>query len=297
MKLAVKKIDALRREIKFEVPKERFSQKLEEVFGELEKVAKVKGFRPGKAPRHVLEAEHGDFAREEVIKKLIPEAYQEGITQEGIIPLDYPEVQDVSFKDGILKFTAQVEIKPEIKISNYKGIPVKRKESKVTEDEINKTLDYFKKSHGQDKDIAIDDNFAKGLGFPNLETFKQSLVRQMEIDKDRQNRMDVENQVVEYLLKDAKFSVPPSFLKRQLEHRIEETKERFKSQGIPEAEIAKKEEELNKNLGPVVERDVKLYLILEHIADLEKVEVKENEHLVAKVMGLLMKEAKWEDAK
>ena len=64
MKVTVKKVDALKREMKFEVPKERVTKKLEEVYEELGKVAKVKGFRSGKAPRNVLEKEHSALAQE-----------------------------------------------------------------------------------------------------------------------------------------------------------------------------------------------------------------------------------------
>lgn len=296
MKLTVKKIDALKRELRFEVPKERFTRKLNEVFADLGKVAKVKGFRPGKAPRHVVEAEHGDLAREETVKKLIPEVYREGLEKEKIQPLDLPEVQDVSLKDDILKFTAQIEIRPEVKVGSYKGIPVKRKSAKVTDEEINKTLEYFRQSQGPDKkDVPIDDQFVKGLGYPGLEEFKQALSRQMELDKDRQNRIDIENQVVEHLLKDSKLLVPQAFVKKHIEYRIAEAVERMKSQGMAEADIKKKEEELRRDLAKPVEREVKVYLVFDKIAEMEKIEVKKGENMIAKVMALLLKEAKWED--
>jgi len=229
MKVAVKKIDALKRELKFEVPKERVSKKIDEVYEEIGKVAKIKGYRPGKAPRSVVETHHGSLAREETLKKIIPEIYREGIQQEKIDPLDLPEIMDVEFKDGVIKFTAMVDIKPEVTIKDYKQISVKRKSSVVTNEEMDKTLDYFKKSQGHEKE-ALDDAFARGLGYPNLEELKKALSRQMELDKDRQNRLDVENQIVEALLKNAKLTVPQSLVKRQLEHRVEETKQRFKQQ-------------------------------------------------------------------
>ena len=295
MKLVVKKLDASKRELKFEVPKERVTVTLNEVYKDLGKVAKIKGFRPGKVPRHVLEAEHSDLAKEETLKKIIPLIYQEGIQQENISPLDYPDIKDVEFKDGIIKFSAQVDLKPEVKINNYKGIKVKRKGSEVTDEEINKTLDYFKTSQGADKEVVIDDEFAKGLGFPNLEAFKKSLSRQMEIDKDRQNRMDLENQIVDGLLKAAKLSVPQSFVNKQLEQRVMEMLERMKNQGLAEEELKKKEVELRKDLQKVVEKDVNLYLIFDKIRELENITVKEGENLPTKVMEFLMKEASWEE--
>jgi len=296
MKLAVKKMDTLKRELKFEVPQERVTEKLEEVFKDLGKVAKVRGFRQGKVPRNVLEKEHGELAREEMIKKLIPEVYQEGIEQEKIFPLDLPEVLDVSFKEGVLKFTAQLEIRPEVKVGHYKGLKVKRKSSQVTDEEINKTLDYFKESQGKDKKMEIDDEFVKGLGYPSLEAFKQSLARQMEMDKDRQNRIDVENQIVEAVLKDSKLAVPKEFVKKQIEMRVHQAKERMAQQGVAEADIGKREEEMRKTLKVPVEKEVKVYLIFEKIAEQEKISVAKGENMVAKVMELLLKEASWEES-
>lgn len=296
MKVEVKKVDSIKRELRFEIPKERVSQKFNEVYKELGKVIKVKGFRPGKVPRQILESQHSKTAQDEVFQKLIPEVYHEGITKEDLAPIDMPEIEDVNFKDGIITFTAKLDIKPEVKIDHYKGVKVKRKSSVVTDEEINKTLDYFKQGHGQDKEVEINDAFAHGLGYPNLAEFKKSLSRQLEMDKDKQNRFDIENQIIEHLLKRAKLTVPQSLVRRQIEHRIEEGKKRMKAQGLSTEEINKKEEETRKELRDPVERDVKVYLILDQIAKIENIEVKKGENLPAKTMEFLLKEAKWEEA-
>ncbi len=72
---------------------------------------------------------------------------------------------------------------------------------------------------------------------------------------------------------------------------------RFKNHGLSAEDLKNKEEEMRKELEPVVERDVKIYLILEEIAKLENIEVEENEHVASKVIEFLLKEAKWEEAK
>jgi len=298
MKVEVKKFDAVKRELKFEIPKERVSKKFDEIYKELGKIVKIKGYRPGKVPRNILESQHSEKARDEVIRKLVPEVYHEGITQKNLTPLDMPEIIDVNFKDGIMTFTAKMDIKPEVTIDQYKGIQVKRKKSQVTDDEINKTLDVFKKGHGVDKEneIEMNDAFAHGLGYPNLEEFKKSLARQLELDKDRQNRFDVENQIVEHLIKKAKLTVPESLVHRQIEHHVEEEKKRLKSQGVPAEDIEKKGKEQRGSLRAAVERDVKVFLILDKIANIENIEIKEGENLPAKVIEFLLKEAKWEEA-
>ncbi len=298
MKVEVKKIDALRRELSFEISKERVSKAHAEVMSEITKVAKVKGFRPGKAPRQMIESQHGSLAREETLKKLVPEVYQEGIVQEKIDALDMPEIHDVEYKDGLIRFKAHVDIKPEVKLGDYKGLKVMRKSSKVTDEELNKTLEYFKKAQGGEKEQVVDDNFVKSLGYPSLEAFKESLTRQMETDKDRQNRLDVENQIIDALIKDAKLAVPQSLVKRQLEHRMNETMHRLKEQGMPDDEIKKREEEMRKEFEKTAEKDVKVYLILSEIAKVEGIHThSENESLPAKVMAFLLKEASWQEEK
>lgn len=297
MKLAVKKLDAVRWELKFEVPRERVSKKFDKIYEELGKVVKVKGFRQGKVPRHILESQHSKLAREEVIKELIPEVYQEGLEKEKIKPIELPEILDVNLNEGKVSFTAKLDVKPEVKVSDYKKIKVKRKSSVVTPDEINKTLEFFKKSRGEDKETTIDDAFAHGLGFPSLEEFTKSLSRQLELDKDRHNRADIENQVAEHLLKKSKLTTPGSLVKKQLARRLEDIHRRLASQGLSAEEIKKKEEEIRPRLEESVEKDVRIYLILDKIAELESIPVKEEENLAVKVMEFLLKEAEWEEAK
>ncbi len=298
MKVDVKKVDALKRELRFEVPKDRVSKTMEEIYGEVAKVAKVKGFRQGKVPRNILVSTHGKAVQEETIKKLIPEVYHEGLTKENIDPIDLPEIGDVNLKDGMLTFTATLDIRPEVKVKNYKGIKVQRKSSKVTEEDINKTLEVFKKGQGTEgKEITVDDAFARGLGFPNLEEFKGALTRQLEMDKDRQSRADVEQQIVDVLLKDAKFIVPQSLLKKQMDYRIHDARKHYKSHGMPDEEIQKKEGELREQLKDAVERDVRVYMLFQEIAKEENIAAAQGENVMMKVMEFLLKEADWQESK
>lgn len=296
MKVEVKKVDALKREMKFEVPRERVSQAMDAVYIEIGKHAKVKGFRQGKVPRHILVQSHGQLAHDETIKKIIPEVYHEALGQHQLNPIDMPEITEVSLKDGLLTFTATLDIRPQVEVGTYKGIAVTRKSSEVTEEELQKTLDFFKKGRGGDQEVTIDDAFAKGMGFPSLEEFKTALKRQLAFDKDRNNRMDIENQIVENLLKNAKLIVPQSLVKRQLHHRLNEALRRMKTQGASGEELEKKEEELRKQLEPLVEKEVTIYLILEEIGKLENISTTDNnESLGSKVMEFLLKEAAWKD--
>lgn len=296
MKVDVKKVDAIKREIKFEIPRERVTKAMDEVYNEISKNAKIKGFRPGKAPRSIIVSSYGKMAQEEMIKKLVPQAYHEGIGEHKIEPIDLPEISEVEYKDGTLSFKATLDIRPEIKLGKYKGIKVNRKSNDVSDEELNKTLEFFQKGQG-DKKIEMDDAFAKGMGFATMEEFKNALKRQLEMDKNRQNRMDLENQIIEALLKDAKLLVPQTLVKRQFNHRLNDTVKRMKAQGAKDEDIKAKYDEIKKSLDEIVEKDVKVYLILEEIAKLEKIDVEDPQHTPHKVMEMLLKEATWEESK
>jgi len=155
----------------------------------------------------------------------------------------------------------------------------------------------MKKGQGKDAERTFDDAFARGLGYPNLNEFKEFLTRQLEMDKDRHNRMDIEHQIVEQVITRAKLVVPESFVKKQIEHQLKQKQNNMKSQGMSEEETGKNESKWREELRPLAERDVKVYLIFDKIAELENIEIKQGESLPAKVMEFLLKEAKWEGAK
>lgn len=292
MKVEVKKVNDVARELTFEVPKETVTPKFEEVYKEMAHKVVVKGFRKGKVPRKILESRHRQEAEEEVIRKVVGEAYEKALKEEDIQPIDMPEIHDVSFKEGVVRFTAKLEIKPDIQIKNYKGLKVKRKPTAVTDSEIEKTLEVFKQ--GQGKDVELNDAFAKGMGFPSLDEFKKSLARQLEMEKDRQSKTDVENQLVEQLLKTTKVTVPQSLVERQLHRRLHEYQNQMQQQGISTEEAEKRSKEGEKDLRSAVEKDVQVYLILDKIAELENMEIKQGENLPGKVIEFLLQEAKWD---
>ena len=297
MKVEVKKVDATKRELKLEIPKERVAQRLEEVYSDISKAAKIRGFRPGKAPRHVIVQEHGKLAQEKMMESLIPETYQEAIKQENLSPIDFPDISEVQYKDGILSFKASLDIHPEFTVQDYKGIKVKKKSVQVTDEEFAKTMEFFKTAQGKDKEAVIDDEFAKALGYATLEELKASFKRQMELEKDRQNRLDVENQVLDFLIKNTKLTVPKATVERHLERLAQDVRKRLESQNLKDEELEKRVSEAMNNMRPGAERDVKAYFILEKIADQEKMTIEQGENIFQKVIGFLLKEAQWEEAK
>ena len=124
-------------EIKFEITVEALKLKkvTDLVALELGKSVKVSGFRPGKAPRFMIEKEIGkDRFWAEVIDKVIPEAYYETIIKENLTAISQPQIEVKSFvPDQSLVFMASVAMLPEIKELKYKNLNVKKIVIKVSE--------------------------------------------------------------------------------------------------------------------------------------------------------------------
>lgn len=293
MKVQIKKVDATLRELNFEISKERVSKKMEEVYKDFSKFAKVKGFRKGNVPRKILEAHYEGDVKSEMIKSLVPEVCNEVIEKEKLFILDSPKIRDVSFKNGGLAFIAELEVKPEVTVKDYKGIKIKSNETKISEKEIEQSMQYLKMGRGNEKDTVIDDAFARGLGYPSLEELKKVVAMQLQIDKNNHRRSEVENQIMEDLLRKSKVVAPRSLLKRQHEKTIKEFQERLEDRNFSKEEIRKRQEDASKKLEENIEKEIKLYLIFDKIAEIENIKIEEGEALQVKVLEFLLKEAKW----
>lgn len=294
-KSEVKKLDACKRQVSIEIGKEAVDEKLQMVLEDINKKSKVDGFRPGKAPRYVIENKHGELAKEEAIKDLISDSYQEVLNKESLKPIDLPEIFDIELKEGSLFYKASLEVKPEVGIRDYRHLKIVRKPVKVAEEEIQKAIEYLKTNQGLDKAAPADDIFAKSLGFPLVKDLEESIRKQLEMSKEQMARADMENQLIEQLIKRADLAVPESAVKKQLEHLWYDTQHRLTMQGMKKEDIESKAEEFKKELKGMAERDIKVFFIFDKIAQLENIKVDKPEMAFKKVMEFLMKEADWQE--
>jgi len=290
MKTEVKKIDNSKREISIEVSGDIVKNKFEDVFKKIAKEAKIPGFRPGNAPRDILEKHYSSHAHEMVLKELVPELYHQAIEKEGLEVLELPNISDVKLDRANLSFKAEVEISPEITVKNYKGLKVNYKKIEVSPDEIKRNFDALKEARKID---AIDDNFAKGLGYPNLSELEKAVEKQIYIQKENLERQRIENEIVEGITKDLDFKLPQSLVKRQLGDMVKRAKVDLALKGVAREEIDKQDKVLEQHLEPGAKRQVKVYLVLSSIA--KKENIAQDDHMPQKVIELLLREANWQE--
>jgi trigger factor len=140
--------------IKIEVESHRVEEALDKAYSGIKKIARVPGYRPGKAPLDLLKAHYGGKANEEAVNTLIWDCYREAIAKEDIRPAGYPVVMDVDFDKGRpLSFSVKVDVNPEFRLRQYKAIKVNRRPYGVTDDDIDKAIKELQESMAQYNNI------------------------------------------------------------------------------------------------------------------------------------------------
>lgn len=147
MKTDVQVVNHCQCRLKLEVSVKEILDKYDEVYDDFSKIAQVPGFRTGKAPRPVLEQHYSGKVKEEVLNQLISQSYQQAVKENSLEPIAYPEISEVKFENNKpLTFIATVDIKPEIKVKNYRALKIKKKNTEVSLGEIDKTLGYLREN-------------------------------------------------------------------------------------------------------------------------------------------------------
>ncbi|MFD2926133.1 trigger factor [Halobacillus naozhouensis] len=125
-----------------EVPVEDFNNALDEAFKKVVKQVQVPGFRKGKVPRKLFEQRFGvESLYQDALDIVLPKAYSDAVEETGIEPVDRPEVDVKQIeKNEPLVFSAEVTVKPEVKLGDYKGLEVEELSTEVTDEDVENEL-------------------------------------------------------------------------------------------------------------------------------------------------------------
>ncbi len=372
MKIQVETVSPVERKVTIEVDPDRVAKEVERSYTALGRRVKLRGFRPGKAPRKVLERNFRAEVESEVAEKIVQQTFAEAMRVESIDVVAPPHV---SISEGVaegkaLKYTARVEVKPKLDPKDYRGLQVTRKPPEVTDDAVAAELTRIQESlaelvpvegrfeaqegdwavidHegtidgkpfegskaegvtvkvapgsitegnlgalagkklGESVDVdepfpedhrsetlrgkvarmkvtlrslrarqlpAVDDAFAKGLGAAGIETLDGLRARiRGDLEKREQRRAEVElkDELVKAALAKNEFEVPPSMVERAVDAMIEGAAERFARSGIDIRQLGLDQARMRADLREQALLQVRGRLLLEAIADTEKVEV------------------------
>ncbi|OIO35079.1 MAG: hypothetical protein AUJ74_07600 [Candidatus Omnitrophica bacterium CG1_02_44_16] len=288
MKVTVAKSSDNKVTLDIEVPKETVKKKIDEVYEKIGREAKIPGYRPGKAPRHVLEQYHSQAAREEAIKGLISDSYQESIKSENVDVIDMPAISEVKLGGDVLTYKAQVEVRPEIKIKQYKGLKLTKSEVKIEQSEVEEYVKQLKKARSQD---LSDERLARGLGYKTKEEFFGCLNKQLFLKKENDQRAKLEKELIDQLVKNASFTVPVSLIEKRLRELEHQAEHQMAEYGLPEDRIKERLKEFGPKFKTEAQEQVRVFLLLETIAKLENIKMDDN--MVNQAIELLFAEAEW----
>src|SRR3990172_7880600 len=130
-----------RSELELEIPAEEVQKATERVAREFARVARVPGFRPGKAPVTLIRRRFAEDIKSEVLQSLLPDRIEQAVTAQNMVPVTRPQVEKVDFPEGgPVKFRAVFEVLPEFALGDYKNLEVQVDAVEITDADVEKAL-------------------------------------------------------------------------------------------------------------------------------------------------------------
>src|SRR5712672_2036235 len=168
MNVNIEEPSTLRRKLTIEVEPDEIKRELDKAFNELKRGVVLKGFRPGHAPRNLLERFFGEQVRTEVMQKLVKEFTDKALEEHSLKPVVAPEIvteeTDLS-KELALKFSATFDLRPTIEVKDYEGLKVPESKVEVTDKEVEEAIERFRERQGtlkkvEDRTVVEDGDYA-----------------------------------------------------------------------------------------------------------------------------------------
>ncbi|MGD9014752.1 MAG: trigger factor [Candidatus Omnitrophota bacterium] len=289
MKTEVKKTGEHKRELTVQVQGDIVREKFNQVYKRINKEAKVPGFRSGNVPRDILEKHYSQMAQEGVLKELLPEVYNQALGEVELKPVSMPEISQVNLDKDNLSFKANFEVKPKIDLKNYKRLKAEYKPIKVSMDEVNQALDKLKKDYQQ----MSDQDFVHSLGYSDRESLSRAVERQIYLEKARTQQVNLENGIIQQLLEQVNFQIPPSLVNQQLERLTKQAQVDLALRGMKKEDIEKQDSALRESLKSESEKQVRIFLVLEEVARRENIAL--DDKMTKEVIEFLLRQADWKE--
>ncbi|MBT6602184.1 MAG: trigger factor [Nitrospina sp.] len=152
MKLDVKELESLKRKLDITIPEDVVTERINNAYKDLNRQMKMPGFRPGKIPRNILEKQVPVQSFTNMFQELLQEYYEKALRQSGIVPVGAPEIDNSDFQDvkinNPLKFSVTLDIKPEVKVKNYKGLKINKVEINIPDEEVQAAINSILEQYG-----------------------------------------------------------------------------------------------------------------------------------------------------
>ncbi len=134
-----------KRTLEIEIPKETVDDEFESTYKKYQSLAKIPGFRKGKASMDMIKLRFKEKIKEEVLETLVPKAYEDAVKEALLNPICLPVIKDIQFEEGkALKFNAEFEIQPQVEAKDYLGLPLVRRTKEISEKDMETSLNYLR---------------------------------------------------------------------------------------------------------------------------------------------------------
>jgi trigger factor len=157
MQYTVEDVSSVKKTLHIEIPQDEVARELEKAYNQLKKNAKIKGFRPGKVPRSVLERMFKKDVHADVSSRLIQSSFIDAVKQTELKVIGNPELEPPELTaDSSYKYDATVEISPEIEDIEYKGLSLERTRYEAGDSEVDVQLKTLQKNMARQQKISDD---------------------------------------------------------------------------------------------------------------------------------------------
>ena len=151
MKSIVEPLDDNRVKLTVEVPEAEIEAEVDEAFKRLAHQVRMPGFRPGRAPRKLLEAQLGPGAgRSEALRTSVHKYYDLAVIEHDVDVIDLPEIEIIDGQEsGSMSFGAVVEVRPRVAIAGYEGLRIEVPNPAIDDAEIEEQVDRFRRTFAE----------------------------------------------------------------------------------------------------------------------------------------------------
>ncbi len=154
MKVTVSESDTWRRTLDVEVPGEDVRRRMDAAYKNYSKSLNLPGFRKGKIPVNLVKKRFGRMIQGEVLQEVMQECYREASRSEGLTPISEATIDDVNYEEGQpLRFTASVDVKPEIVVQDYKGLKTTRPVFEVADDDVEEQIQRVREQNATEQEV------------------------------------------------------------------------------------------------------------------------------------------------
>lgn len=158
-------VEGCKHSLEISIPVPDVESETSRVTGDVQKRARLPGFRPGKAPASLIRKQFAADIRQKVLEVLLPKFLQKQIEAENLNVVGTPDVTDVHFHDGEpLRFKAAFEVAPVVELGEYKDVEVPYQDPEITDEDLAKRIDEIREQKAQyvnvDPRPVVDGDFA-----------------------------------------------------------------------------------------------------------------------------------------